>query len=1013
MKIKFLFLSSILFSAITAQAVVVEDFESYEVGQTLQLWNVWGNTPSGTGKVELDPANSKNKVLHVKVNGWGTFYGAKLPADLQGTALIQKKDFVTFDLYRTASDNNDYKGVQVYQGSALLYGDDGYPHQGNKAQWQSRTYWFDKTKSPNGAILAMGFNSDNSDYLIDNIAVKDLYEDYVVVANDTVIDFGGQNSADAYKSYNGKLNVLAGAKATFYTARYSNFNPSVIGQGEVNIYSGGERTYLGEKDKAYPDWNGFTGDVHVYPHTKYSGSNGFYGLVLAVNGKTMNPERAQDEAADGRMNVTFRHSNVTLHKGATLTIDGSSSNRGACIGHLQTEAGSTLSGYYKSKDGVGNYYLIGGSDRDAVLAGRIAPNSDNKKMPLGLIKEGKGTYRITGNTNLISGGVRVLEGRVLFNNDAAAAQTGKLSGSTGTPADASTVGVNVMLGTSIGGTGSIATSTNVYGSVEPGDDGIGHLTIADYAANKSLKLIVRPMSTLQMQIASAADYDQLTVNGAVSYYNIQQDFATSERMPRLSIELLEGAELQVGDEFTLLTATGKESYGDVEWKFKVLYPMAYSWKVEQKATDSGFRVVARVTSLEYSGQGDANDDDNVLDEEEEDEVVLDLAAEQKNTTPLRSFAESMSNYVGTCAPVYRLELWNENNARTKLIANQFNAVVAENEMKFDATEPNRDDFSYDSGDALIDFAEKHQMYVRGHALAWHSQVPGWLSSDGKKNSFNYSRAELLSILKNHITKVVGHWRGRVHEWDVANEVLADDQTSIRSNPQAYDLRPSVWYTGIGEDFLDSAFVWAHQADPAAKLILNDYDVEAKGTAKGEALFNLATRLRNSGIPIDGVGLQCHLDAGYGFSKKIDANIARYKEADFLCRITELDLGIDANTAENLQQQADDFYRLAHIAMKHENCGMLMIWGLTDDMTWRNGRRPLLYDSNNQAKPAYWATHAALREAAAEAMGIDQEDLSIRDSWIDSAPVFNLQGQPVQTLQRGQLYVQVGRRFVVR
>ena len=207
-------------------------------------------------------------------------------------------------------------------------------------------------------------------------------------------------------------------------------------------------------------------------------------------------------------------------------------------------------------------------------------------------------------------------------------------------------------------------------------------------------------------------------------------------------------------------------------------------------------------------------------------------------------------------------------------------VVCENEMKFDAVEPNQGSFSFNDGDRLVNFANRHNMRVRGHTLAWHSQVPTWLTSDGTKNTNNFSRKQLLDILHNHIKNVVTHWKGKVAEWDVANEVLSDNQQTIYSNPNGYDLRPSVWATGIGEDFLDSAFVWAHKYDPDAVLILNDYGVENKGWGKSEALYNLAMRLRNSGIPIHGVGLQAHMDAGNVSAKAIDANITRFKDAGF-------------------------------------------------------------------------------------------------------------------------------------
>ncbi|MBP5715619.1 MAG: endo-1,4-beta-xylanase, partial [Bacteroidales bacterium] len=556
--------------------------------------------------------------------------------------------------------------------------------------------------------IAMGMHSDKSDYYLDNIVFRGQYDNYVLVGNDK-FDFSGQNSSSDYKTFDTPLNVPYGASATLYTARYSYFNSPVMGEGTINIYSGGERTYLGYSDKSYPDWSRYRGDVHVYPYKNLSSTNGFYGLVLMHRGKVVTPENAQADADEGKMNTCLTHSTLVLHNGATLAIEGSDKNRGARIGRLQMEEGSSLMGYYKSKDAANSYYLVGGTNDDALLAGRIAPASDNKKMLLGLIKEGTGTYRITGNTNLISGGVRVISGRVLFNNDAALAKNNKLSGSLGTPASATTAGLVVLQQGTAGGTGHIAAGVNLYGILQPGDDGTGQLAIADYASANALTLIVRPSARLEFQIASATDYDQLTVAGPVSYYNILQDYSESDMMPRLRIQLMADAQLNVGDEFVLFSANSKAAYNDVEWQFDVRYPKAYTWAVEQTtAADGTFRVTARVTSLEYGGQGEVEDSDIMPGEIVTDDGTFDLAAEQRETsTSLRSFADAIGQYIGTCVPVWKLNVDNDNDVRTRLIAGQYNAVVCENEMKFDATEPNRGQFSFGSGDQLIALANRH------------------------------------------------------------------------------------------------------------------------------------------------------------------------------------------------------------------------------------------------------------------------------------------------------------------
>ena len=846
--------------------------------------------------------------------------------------------------------------------------------------------------------------------LLPNVALGS-NDGYETITGEVTKDYAAQNTSSSYVTISTPFRMLEGSHLILNTARYTYITSTVVGEGRIDINSAGERTYIGGSDKMSPDWSGFKGDVHVYPNTSLCDTNGFYGLVWMHNGKTFNLDNAMNDIEGGKANSTLKTSSLTIHNGATLAAE--SGTRAIRIGRLETEEGSQVYGYMKEKANNNTYYIVGSSDEDAVLAGRISPIKDNMTMELGFIKEGLGTYRITGNNNILTGGVRVLGGRVLFNNDAAVAKSEKLTGALGTPSSAESAGLNIMKDGIAGGTGHIAATTNVYGILQPGDDGIGKLDIADYVNGKELTLIVRPSARIDCEINGANDYDQVNVEGSVSYYNINQDFSTSEQMPRLRIQLTPNADLHEGDEFVLLTAKKKTSYDNIPWQFNIIYPKAYTWSVEQEETAEGFRVIARITSVIYSGQGDVDDDDNDDDDNDDDDIV-NVDAEKSYTTPLRQYAEDMDATIGTCVPIYdgRIDVDNESSARTVLLARQFNMVVCENEMKFDATEPSRNSFSYGNGDRLVNFANRHNMYVRGHTLVWYSQNPTWLTTDGTKNTNNFSRDELLSIMKNHIMNVVGHWKGKVNEWDVANEVLSDNQQTIYSDPKGYDLRPSVWSTGIGEEFLDSAFVWAHQADPDAILILNDYGVEGKGWAKTEALFNLAMRLKNSGIPIDGIGIQGHMDAGLNYANSIEANIKRCQEAGLLCRITELDLGIDNTSAENLQKQAQTYYSLAKIAMRNENCKSLMIWGLSDDLTWRTGRNPLLFDGNLNKKPAYWGVHAALRQIADDDLsGI--EDISINADEEGNGNLYNLLGQRINVLSRGQIFICNGRKMIAK
>ena len=304
------------------------------------------------------------------------------------------------------------------------------------------------------------------------------------------------------------------------------------------------------------------------------------------------------------------------------------------------------------------------------------------------------------------------------------------------------------------------------------------------------------------------------------------------------------------------------------------------------------------------------------------------------------------------------------------------------------------------------------MLMRGHCLAWHSQLPEWVSSDGKKNDKNWSRAEALQILENHITNVVKHFKGKVSEWDVVNECLDDDQTTIRSNPDGYDLRTSVWTRAIGEDFIDSAFVYAHRADPDVLLYLNDYGVELQGKAKSMAFYNLAMRLKKSGIPIDGVGLQCHFSIGDVDSVKLDNTIRKFAEAGLKCIITELDMGIPSTSSQNLEEQARNYRVITDIVLNNDNCPNLIIWGLKDNNSWRDTSNPLLYTAGLSKKPAYFAVRSALRHRV---LVNEQTDIPVVPQEVTdgNGAIYDLSGRRLHpnSLKPG-IYIVNGKKVVI-
>ena len=324
---------------------------------------------------------------------------------------------------------------------------------------------------------------------------------------------------------------------------------------------------------------------------------------------------------------------------------------------------------------------------------------------------------------------------------------------------------------------------------------------------------------------------------------------------------------------------------------------------------------------------------------------------------LRALAEERGRYIGA---ILNSE-WFNNSFEPEfeeIHKAQFNVVVAENEMKFDATEPQQNTFSYTKGDRMVEYAKANKMRVRGHALAWHSQVPNWVNDHRDKQ-------ELLGILKNHIDSVVGHWKGQIAEWDVVNEAVNDEDHTWRS-------RGSVWFETIGAEFLDSAFVWAHAADPDAELCYNDYSIEwgvGQGS-KGGFVVEQVKRWKASGIPITCVGTQTHIEIAHETTPaNVRALAKALAEYDVVLNITELDIGFPQGSAGSLG--ASDYAKQGHlyrqfmdVFLEEPNMGEFVIWGLTDAHSWLDGQQgktqALLYDKQYKAKPAYDSLIASLK-----------------------------------------------------
>jgi endo-1,4-beta-xylanase len=322
---------------------------------------------------------------------------------------------------------------------------------------------------------------------------------------------------------------------------------------------------------------------------------------------------------------------------------------------------------------------------------------------------------------------------------------------------------------------------------------------------------------------------------------------------------------------------------------------------------------------------------------------------------------------------------NVDAAYTSIVANQYTTVTPENVMKWDSIEPTQGQLNFDPGDKLISFAEQHGQLVRGHTLLWHNQLPDWLTTG--VNNGTISNNQLRDILKRHIFAEAGHFRGKIWQWDVANEVFANawDPHPLADGINGDDF----WVSHLGEGIVADAFRWAHQADPHALLFYNDFNIAGEdGTnAKADAVYAWVKSLRAQGVPINGVGEQGHLDTQYGFSgTKMQDDLARYASLGLKVAITEADVRTFVETTDSLQTPTDSLSQFAQpfefdqelkACLAVSSCLSFTIWDVDDADSWVPGvftgeGYATLYDTNLQPKTAYTTLQQDLRLGAAGA-----------------------------------------------
>jgi endo-1,4-beta-xylanase len=361
-------------------------------------------------------------------------------------------------------------------------------------------------------------------------------------------------------------------------------------------------------------------------------------------------------------------------------------------------------------------------------------------------------------------------------------------------------------------------------------------------------------------------------------------------------------------------------------------------------------------------------------------IAVALAATIGGYRPLRaqSLKDAYANYFKVGAALNANQFSGVDTKGAELVKAQFNTISPENVLKWVIVHPRPGEYDFSQADRYVAFGEANRMFIIGHTLVWHSQVPRWVFQDA--NGKPLGRDSLLARMHDHIATVVGRYKGRIKGWDVVNEALNEDGT----------LRASPWRNIIGDDYIEKAFQYAHEADPQAELYYNDYNLEYAPKRNGAA--ELVKKLKAAGVTITAVGSQAHDKLWLENVAKHDTTIAVLGALGVKVNITELDVdvlpaatqnrtadvgvrvqsqpgaasavnpyvgGLPDSVQQALARRYADFFE---VFKKHRGVvDRVTLWGVGDGDSWLNnwpmpGRTnyPLLFDRQDLPKPAFRA-----------------------------------------------------------
>lgn len=331
------------------------------------------------------------------------------------------------------------------------------------------------------------------------------------------------------------------------------------------------------------------------------------------------------------------------------------------------------------------------------------------------------------------------------------------------------------------------------------------------------------------------------------------------------------------------------------------------------------------------------------------------------------------------AALNRAQILDKDTQAVHIVKDQFSSISPENVMKWQNIHPAPDQYDFELPDKFVAFGQQNQMFTIGHTLVWHNQLPDWVylrerNGDPANDTLLTDSLTLINRIKDHISTIVGRYKGKIRGYDVVNEAVNEDGS----------LRNSGFLKILGEGYIQKAFEFAREADPEAELYYNDYNLNKP--EKRDGVIRVIKKLQENGVQVDGIGMQGHWKLDSPSLEQIEESITKFSALGVKVMITELDIDVlpsphnhqGAEITDNHEQSkkldpyvnglpdsiqdklARRYKELFALFNKHKDkISRVTFWGVHDGQSWKNyhpvrGRTnyPLLFDRNYKPKEAF-------------------------------------------------------------